>query len=152
MVFVLPLGIQTESAAQQQGEEWRAAMEHSRRVLSSQEAAMEEYLRRQRKEAERHIRNSPLPARKHSHGLLSMPATPTGSRRSTGGGGIGGGGIGGGDLLEEGFNLRLSRGGSLERQSPSRFALQGGLLLLLLLLLQLNKNYYTFKLAVCPSA
>ena len=146
MVFVIPLGIQTESAAQQQGEEWRAAMEHSRRVLSSQEAAMEEYLRRQRKEAERHIRNSPLPARKHSHGLLSMPATPTGSRRSTGGGGIGGG-----DLLEEGFNLRLSRGGSLERQSPSRFALQAGLLLLLLLL-QLNKNYYTFKLAVCPSA
>ena len=119
MVFVIPLGIQTESAAQQQGEEWRAAMEHSRRVLSSQEAAMEEYLRRQRKEAERHIRNSPLPARKHSHGLLIY-------------------------LLTRSLP-------HLERQSPSRFALQGGLLLLLLLL-QLNKNYYTFKLAVCPSA
>jgi hypothetical protein len=115
-------GIQTESAAQQQ-EEWRSAMERSRRVLSSQEKAMEEYLRRQRKEAERHIRNSPLPGRKHvpPAGLFSMPATPTGSRRSTGGAG---------DLFDAGetFHMRLSRGGSLERQSPGRFVLQGGLL------------------------
>jgi hypothetical protein len=74
---------------------------------------MEEYLRRQRKEAERHIRNSPLAVRKHSHGILSMPGTPTGSRRSAGGAA---------DLLDgDGYQLRLSRGGSLERQSPARF-------------------------------
>ena len=116
LLLVSRPGIQTENrSTQQQQEEWRAAMERSRRMLTSQERAMEEYLRRQRKEAERHIRNSPLAIRKHSHGILSMPGTPTGSRRSAGGG----------DFVDgDGYPVRVSRGGSLERQSPARFPLQ----------------------------
>merc|ERR1719273_336405 len=78
-------------------------MEHNKRVLTSQEKTMEEYLRRQQKEAEKHIqRQAPMMTRrpgtnKHQlmmgknqnmnqqfgrHGITSMPGTPTGSRRN----------------------------------------------------------------------
>ena len=93
-------------------------MERSKRVLSSQEQAMEEYLRRQRKEAEKHIRNSPMMGRKNlvdtypgrQGGIVSMPGTPVGSRRS-------GSRSRGLVLQEPESDKRLSRGGSLERQT-----------------------------------
>ena len=62
-------------------------MEHNKAVLTSQEHAMKEYLRRQQIEAEKHIRHySPGPARR---GLppepsASMPGTPLNVRRSNG--------------------------------------------------------------------
>ena len=71
-------------------------MEHNKNVLTSQEQAMKEYLKRQQKEAEKHIKQySPAMARKHSllmgnpsvrnlpqhYGAMSMPGTPVGLRR-----------------------------------------------------------------------
>ena len=98
-------------------EQWRAAMERSKRVLTSQEQAMEEYLRRQRKEAEKHIRNSPLLSRRGADthpgrqgGIVSMPGTPTGSRRN--------GARHRGVVLQDPVPTgRNSRAGSLERQA-----------------------------------
>ncbi len=98
-------GIQTEAASaimvdrqqqqqqqQQQLVDWKKAMAHSARVLSSQERAMDEYLRRQRAAAEHHIQqaNNQIILRQqqqniqHQQAYLpqSVPATPTGTRRS----------------------------------------------------------------------
>ena len=81
-------------SGREEKEQWRAAMERSKRMLTSQEQAMEEYLRRQRKEAEKHIKNSPMLGRRRlphdmmktqqAAGIVSMPGTPTGSRRQKG--------------------------------------------------------------------
>ena len=106
-------------SARQEKEQWRAAMERSKRVLTSQEQAMEQYLRRQRKEAEKHIRNSPLLTRRggadthpgRQGGIASMPGTPTGSRR-------GNAARQRGVVLKEPVaSGRSSRAGSLERQA-----------------------------------
>ena len=64
-------------------------MEHNKQVLTNQEQAMKEYLRRQQLEAEKHIREySPGPTRR---GLppepsCSMPGTPLNPRKMSHGG------------------------------------------------------------------
>jgi len=91
-------GIQTETSAQhqlsQQQEHWRAAIEHNKNVLSNQEQEMKEYLRRQQKVAEKHIKQySPAAVRKNGHksealcgyGAMSMPGTPLGMRKTKAG-------------------------------------------------------------------
>jgi len=88
-------GIQTETSAQhqlsQQQEHWRAAIEHNKNVLSSQEQEMKEYLRRQQKVAEKHIKQySPAAVRRNAntndqsncYGAMSMPGTPLGMRKN----------------------------------------------------------------------
>ena len=110
-------GIQTERSAQQQlsqqQEHWRAAMEHNKQVLTNQEHAMKEYLRRQQVEAEKHIRQySPGPVRR-AEPSASVPGTPQSLRKHS-------------EkaeetarrLQEEHMRARLARGGSLERHSP----------------------------------
>ena len=94
---------------------WRAAMEHNKAVLASQEQEMKEYLRRQQRVAEKHIKQfSPALSRKSSHQLetMSMPGTPMGSRR-TKVELVGPGQPGETRLHDYGF---ITRGGSLERQ------------------------------------
>jgi len=108
-------------SGREEKEQWRAAMERSKRVLTSQEQAMEEYLRRQRKEAEKHIKNSPMLGRRrmaemktipgrHQGGIVSMPGTPTGSRRSV--------------TRHKVVQDQGERGGSLERQARHKLSLQ----------------------------
>ena len=102
-------GMQTETASaimarqqqqqqQQQSVDWKKAIAHSARVLSSQERAMDEYLRRQRAAAEHHIHQANqqiIRQQQQMHmqqqlqqqmqgGFLpqSVPSTPTGTRRS----------------------------------------------------------------------
>ena len=60
-----------------QQDHWRAAMEHNKQVLASQETEMKEYLRRQQQVAEKHIKQfSPALPRKngvaHQNGNLLM--------------------------------------------------------------------------------
>ena len=66
-------------------------MEHNKNVLSNQEQEMKEYLRRQQKVAEKHIKQySPAAVRKSAHkndhlngyGAMSMPGTPIGMRKN----------------------------------------------------------------------
>lgn len=101
-------GIQTETASavkhnnQQNGHyvDWKQAMAHNARVLSSQEKAMDEYLRRQRAAAEQHIqqanhhlsRQRPLVGTREdgrgasnyapSSGFQSVPGTPSETRKA----------------------------------------------------------------------
>ncbi|TRY75006.1 hypothetical protein TCAL_09848 [Tigriopus californicus] len=102
-------GIQTETASavkhnnqQQNGQhvDWKQAMAHNARVLSSQEKAMDEYLRRQRAAAEQHIqqanhhlsRQRPLVGTREdgrgasnyapSSGFQSVPGTPSETRKA----------------------------------------------------------------------
>ena len=84
-------------------------MEHNKAVLASQEQEMKEYLRRQQRVAEKHIKQfSPALTRKNSHQLetMSMPGTPMGNRRNKVD-------LGETKLHHYGY---ISRGGSLERQ------------------------------------
>ena len=65
---ILISGIQTEGGPQlsDQHDHWRAAMEHNKQVLASQETEMKEYLRRQQRVAEKHIKQfSPALPRKN---------------------------------------------------------------------------------------
>ena len=97
-----------------ENEDLSAAMERSRMLLTSQELAMQEYLKRQKREADKHIRNSPLNSRRskanmntvpgRNGGMMSMPGTPTGFRRNSPASG----------RQEDGS--RFVRGGSLERK------------------------------------
>lgn len=124
-IFIYFSGIQTEFRGKSTGpndgkvvlpghmekEDLSAAMERSRRLLTSQELAMQEYLKRQKREADKHIRNSPLNARRsinnmntvpgRNNGMMSMPGTPTGYRRNS---------------PAAGQDSRNVRGGSLERK------------------------------------
>ena len=88
-------------------------MEHNKQVLTNQEHAMKEYLRRQQVEAEKHIRQySPGPVRR-AEPSASVPGTPQSLRKHS-------------EkaeetarrLQEEHMRARLARGGSLERHSP----------------------------------
>ena len=109
MICSLPAGIQTETGPGLGQDHWRAAMEHNKAVLASQEQEMKEYLRRQQRVAEKHIKQfSPGLTRKTSHQLetMSMPGTPMGSRRNQLE-------LGETRLQDYGF---ITRGGSLERQ------------------------------------
>ena len=84
-------------------------MEHNKAVLASQEQEMKEYLRRQQRVAEKHIKQfSPGLPRKTSQQLetMSMPGTPMGNRRNKVD-------LGETKLHHYGY---ISRGGSLERQ------------------------------------
>ena len=67
-------GIQTESPGGEAGrKDWRAAMEHSQAVLSSQEQEMKEYLRRQQAVAEKQLaQHSPAPTRKLQVSLITQ--------------------------------------------------------------------------------
>ena len=88
-------GIQTETSSHhqlsQQQEHWRAAIEQNKNVHANQEQEMKEYLRRQQKVAEKHIKQySPAAVRKNannndqsnSYGAMSMPGTPLGMRKN----------------------------------------------------------------------
>ena len=84
-------------------------MEHNKAVLASQEQEMKEYLRRQQRVAEKHIKQfSPALSRKTCQQLetMSMPGTPMGNRRNKTE-------LGETRLHDYGY---ISRGGSLERQ------------------------------------
>ena len=92
-------------------------MEHNQQVLTSQEHAMKEYLRRQQVEAEKHIRHhSPAMARRGvgPEPSASMPGTPLNLRKMS----HDEVGQAARRLQEEHQQARLARGGSLERYSP----------------------------------
>ncbi len=129
--------MQTDAASaimagqQQQTFDWKKAMAHNARVLSSQEKAMDEYLRRQRQAAEQHIQQANCQLMQHNNSNVvrqqppgeavktvenlfpasSVPATPTGSRRHNNG--LMSNGLQ--HHRQAGFSPR-SPGGSLERQ------------------------------------
>ena len=73
---------------------FRDLLSFFRMLLTSQELAMQEYLTRQKKQAEKHMRKSPASARRHhltnintipavrqtDRPIMSMPGTPTAFR------------------------------------------------------------------------
>ena len=103
-------GIQTDDSFKQpmvKHYDWKQAMAHNARVLTNQEKAMDEYLKRQRAAAEQLLqreRAKPLMAGNRQLSApseaASTPATPTGTRRASAG---------------PPSSQGLERGGSLER-------------------------------------
>ena len=84
------MGMQTDTNSainggqkQQQPFDWKKAMAHNARVLSSQEKAMDEYLRRQRAAAEQHIQaaNRMMVVDHGGMTSASVPTTPSQVRR-----------------------------------------------------------------------